>query len=121
MIMMMSAETNMAWSHLPVAIAEAYASVYMTIYCLIMGKQLLNKKNKILRLISDSSYWVYLIHVPLLFLIQFYLLDSSLPMMMQFFVSCGLTVGMGLVSYLLLIKPTPIGWMLNGRKKVVKN
>lgn len=120
MIMMMAAEPDMAWSHLPVAIAEAYASVYMTLYCLIMGKQLLNKKNKLLRLISNSSYWIYLIHVPLLFLIQFYLLDSDLPMVMQFVVSCGLTVVIGLVSYLVLVKHTPIGWLLNGRKKVVK-
>ena len=117
MILLMMAGMKMELSHLPIAIAEAYISVYMTLYCLLLGKQLLNKKNKVLRLISDSSYWVYLIHFPLLLIIQFYLLDVDMNIWIQFILSSVLTFGIGIITYVLLVRPTPIGWLLNGRKK----
>ncbi len=117
MIMSMMAGTKLELSHLPIAIAEAYISVYMTVYCLLLGKRFLNKKNKVLRLISDSSYWVYLIHFPLLLIIQFYLLDSEMNLWLKFILSSALTFAIGLISYITFVRHTPIGWILNGRKK----
>lgn len=104
-------------SHLPIALAEAYISVFMTLYCLIIGKQLLNKSNKWLKLIADSSYWIYLIHFPVLMMIQFYLLDIHISIWLKFLISCLLTFTIGLSSYVILVKHTPIGWLLNGRKR----
>ena len=117
MIMFMMSGMKMELSHLPVAIAEAYISVYMTLYCLILGRQYLNKQNKVLKLISDSSYWVYLIHFPLLLIIQFYLLDVEMNMWIEFIISSFLTFGIGIFSYIILVRHTPIGWLLNGKKK----
>ncbi len=107
------------WVHLHVAILEAYIAVYMTLYCLLIGKQLLNRQNKILKLISDSSYWVYLIHLPILLLIQFALADVDMNMWLKFLMSTFTTFFIGLVSYVLFVKWTPIGWLLNGRKKEI--
>ena len=106
-----------SWSHLGIAIMEAYISVHMTLVCLALGQTLLNRANSVMRLVADSSYWVYIIHLPVLFLIQFYLLDSEWNMWIQFLVSSFGTLAIGFVSYLVLVRWTPIGWLLNGRKR----
>ncbi len=116
MLMLLAGGFKPIVSHLPVAIAEAFISVFMTLYCLIIGQQLFNKSNKTLRLIADSSYWIYIIHFPILMTIQFYLLDINISIWFKFLISCVATMGIGLISYVLLVKHTPIGWLLNGRK-----
>ena len=105
------------WNHIYVAICEAFIAVYMTLYCLLLGRKFLNKQNKVLKLISDSAYWVYLIHLPILLMIQFTLMDVELNMWLKFLISTLLTFIVSMLSYLLLVKSTPIGWLLNGRKK----
>ena len=102
--------------HIISSIIEAYLAVYMTLVLLIVGKQVLNHENKVLRLISDSSYWVYIIHLPLLWFIQFWLLDQAWPAWAEFLLSTSVTFVLGLFSYLLLVRWTPLGWLLNGRK-----
>ncbi len=112
-----SGEYIVKLSNLPVAICEAFIAVYMTIYCLLLARQLLNKQSRVLKLIADSSYWVYLIHLPLLLVIQFALANVEMNMWLEFLLSTFATFFIGVVSYLLLVKRTPIGWLLNGRKK----
>lgn len=120
-IMAMMAGTNYDLSYfikqMPLAIAEAYIAVYMTVYCLLIGKQFLNKHNKIFKLISDSSYWVYIIHMPVLLMLQFVLLDIEMNIWFKFVISIVVTFGIGILTYFAFIRWTPIGWMLNGRKK----
>jgi len=103
-------------SHIYVAICESYIAVYMTLYCLLLGKKYLNKQNDFLKLISDSSYWVYLIHIPVLLIIQFVLTDIEMNMWLKFLISLFSTLLIAILSYLLLVRNTPIGWLLNGRK-----
>ena len=99
------------------AVLQAYISVFVSLALLIIGLSLWNKQNSSMRLIADSSYWIYIIHLPLLWLIQFYLLDKEWSMLLEFLISSLGTLFIGLVSYLALVKWTPIGWLLNGRKK----
>lgn len=103
-------------SHLPIAISEAYIAVYMSFYILIQGKKFLNQHNHAIKLIADSSYWVYLVHMPILLMIQFVLADIALNMWLEFLISSILTFVIGFLSYLLIVRWTPIGWMLNGKK-----
>jgi glucan biosynthesis protein C len=96
---------------------QAYISVFMSLALLVIGRDFLNKQNASLKLISDSSYWIYIIHLPVLWLLQFYLLDTDWPMLVEFLLSSFGTLVIGLISYLILVKWTPIGWLLNGKKK----
>jgi peptidoglycan/LPS O-acetylase OafA/YrhL len=107
---------ELSWAQFMMAVLESYIAVFMTLYCLIIGKQLLDRQNKVLRLISDSSYWVYLIHLPILLMIQFYLADVEVGMWIKFVISTIVTFIIGLLSYIFLVKQTPVGWLLNGRK-----
>ncbi|TQV86934.1 acyltransferase family protein [Aliikangiella coralliicola] len=105
-----------SWKHLLIVTIEAYVGVYLSICSLIVGRLFLDKENKIVRFVADSSYWVYIVHLPLLFFIQYLLLDVSWNIWVKFFVGSFGTLAIGLVSYILLVRWTPIGWLLNGRK-----
>ncbi len=105
------------WKKIIAATCEAYIAVWMTFACLVLGKTWLNSQNKIMRIIADSSYWIYIIHLPLLFAIQYQLMDKPWNWLTKLGVSAGVALAIGLVSYLLLVRWTPIGWMLNGRKQ----
>ena len=57
--------------HVLKAMLEAYAGFWMTLVCLIYGKQWLDRSNRVMRYIADASYWVYIVHLPVLFAIQY--------------------------------------------------
>ncbi len=101
------------------SLLEGIAAVNLTLGLLIVGKKYLNHKSRISRYIADSSYWVYLIHLPVLIYIQFMLIDKELNLWIKFFISCGATVFIGIGSYALLVRWTPIGALLNGKRKSI--
>ncbi|NTS76289.1 acyltransferase family protein [Catenovulum sp. SM1970] len=96
---------------------QAFASIYFTLYSLVFGYQLLNKQSEWSRYLADSSYWVYIIHVPLLAFIQLYLIDSNAPIAVKFLIALVSVFGLSLISYSLLIRPTWFGRMLNGKRQ----
>jgi len=112
---------SLTWEHITVALTEAYIGVFMTFYCLLMGKQFLDKQNTALKFLSDSSYWVYLIHAPILIAIQLILVDTSLNIWLQFIISSTMTLLIGITSYIAFVKYTIIGKLLNGSKKIQNN
>lgn len=100
-----------------IATLEAIAASYMTFTCLVLGKKLLSTSNKALRYISRSSYWVYIVHIPVLFYLQFYFLDIHWNPWLEFAITSIGTFAICLITYQLFVSWTFIGWMLNGRKK----
>jgi glucan biosynthesis protein C len=112
----MSVSPTIAFKQVALATLQAYISVFMSMTLLIIGRSVWHKQNTSMRLIADSSYWTYIIHLPVLWLIQFYLLDTEWPLLVEFLISSFGTLIIGLVSYLVLVKHTPIGWLLNGKK-----
>lgn len=96
---------------------EAFMSVHLTLSCLVLGKQFLDRASKPVRFIADSSYWVYIMHLPVLFFVQYLLLDTNWNPWIEFLISSFATMGIGMLTYALIIRPTPIGWMLNGRRR----
>ncbi|MFT7558807.1 MAG: glucan biosynthesis protein C [Flavobacteriales bacterium] len=102
---------------LALGIPTACISVYMSLASFIYARKFLNSSSKTLRLISDSSYWVYLVHVPLLFAVQFAMLDRDLSWPVAFIVSLTVVMAISMGSYFLLVRWTPLTWLLNGRKR----
>jgi len=94
---------------------EAYVSVWMSLACLVLGKRLLNRSNRHMRYISDASYWVYIIHLPVVFIIQFHLLRVEWGAWIEFSITSLLTLIIGFISYTLFVRSTPIGLLLNGK------
>ena len=102
--------------HTVIAILEAFISVHMTLVCLVAGKTLLDNANKAFRYIADASYWIYIIHLPVLWGIQFCMLDTDWNLWIEFLIASFGTLLIGLITYAILVRYTPIGWMLNGRR-----
>ncbi|MGJ8662429.1 MAG: acyltransferase family protein [Marinicella sp.] len=109
-----------AYGTLLMAIAESFTAWYMTLSCLIMGHKWLNQKQQVVRYIADSSYWIYLIHIPVLFMVQFVFLDIQWNLWVEFLLSTLITFAIGISSYALLVRWTPIGWLLNGKRTKTK-
>ena len=68
------------------------------------------------RYVSDSSYWLYLWHLPLIVFAQRLVLTWPLNTHLKFLLICVAVTAVLLVSYQLGVRYSPIGTMLNGRR-----
>ena len=96
------------------AVLEAHAGFWMTLWCLLAGRRWLDGRNAAMRWLADASYWVYLVHLPLLFAIQYRLLDVQLHWTAKFALSTATTLALSFASYQLLVRHTVVGRWLNG-------
>lgn len=75
-----------------------------------------SKENKVLRYISESSYWLYIIHLPLVFLFMNTMKTWEAPLLIKFFISLIVIVGISLMCYQFFVRKTWLGLLLNGRR-----
>lgn len=69
-----------------------------------------------MRYISDSSYWVYLIHLPLTAIIPAFIYKWELPVVFKFLIVLIVTTFICFVTYHFFVRNTFIGKFLNGKK-----
>lgn len=72
--------------------------------------------SSIMRYISDASYWVYLIHLPLTAIIPGLIADLIIPATLKFLLVFIITSMLCFLSYYYLVRGTFIGQFLNGRR-----
>jgi glucan biosynthesis protein C len=75
-----------------------------------------SKHSSTMRYISDSSYWVYLVHLSFAAIIPSFIVDWPLPATIKFLFVLISTGIICFVSYHYLVRGTFIGEFLNGRK-----
>lgn len=102
----------------PLAVIEAYISAWMTCACLVAGKAWLNRRHAVLRYLSEASYWIYLVHLPILFAFQYRLLDVKAPWGIKFVASVLATLALCLLGYHALVRKTRLGGLLGARAPV---
>ena len=68
------------------------------------------------RYVSDSSYWVYLIHLPFTLLVPSVVVDWSIPSGVKFLIVVVITSAISLFSYHYFVRGTFIGEFLNGKR-----
>lgn len=90
------------------ATLEAFLSVWLTVLCLVAGQRLLNRPSATLQYLAKSAYWTYLLHLPLLFALQFAMMDSVMAWPLKFALASGATLAICLLSYQLLVRHTPL-------------
>ncbi|MBC7772405.1 MAG: acyltransferase family protein, partial [Pyrinomonadaceae bacterium] len=81
----------------------------MTLGLLGLFESLLVKDRPWVRYVSDSSYWLYLVHLPLIILGQTVLLRTDLPPLAEFTLLTITTTAALLVTYHFAVRYTPIG------------
>lgn len=97
----------------------AYAVMMWSLIVLSIGicRRLINKPNALLRYLSDASYWIYLIHLPIVIWLQIAVAEIALHWLLKWLLVSGATLALSLVLYDILVRPTLIGRVLNGKRK----
>ena len=69
------------------------------------------------RYVSDSSYWLYLAHLPLVVVAQRWAIDWDANVHLKFALIVLAVTPLLLASYHLAVRHTPIGAFLNGPRR----
>ncbi len=83
-------------------------------------ERFVNTPNRVLRYLSDSSYWVYIIHMIFTMGFGVLLYNTELSALAKMGINIAATSLVGLVSYHFLVRNSFIGLFLNGKKHKVK-
>ncbi len=84
----------------------------------LMGlfRMLLPRERRGVRYLSDSSYWVYLVHLPLVIAAQTIVRTWNVEAGIKFLIITGAVTALSLLCYQAFVRYTPIGTLLNGKK-----
>jgi hypothetical protein len=108
--------------HLMAVAFQALYAWLMAFGCMGMFRSLLTRENKTIRYLSDSSYWLYLAHLPLCIAAQAMIHAWPVSVWIKWPLLSIVLTGFLLLTYRYLVRYTPIGTMLNGpRKRPSKN
>ena len=91
------------------------------IYFLVFGlwgyfMRLKLKDSKVLRYVTDSSYWVYISNMPIVVIIQIILIPCDIPVFLKFMISFFGAFTISMFFYEYFVRYTFIGKFLNGKK-----
>ncbi|WP_148239391.1 acyltransferase family protein [Ruania zhangjianzhongii] len=87
------------------------------VYALIgVCVRFLRRERPMVRYLADSSYWAYLLHLPILLLCELVIADLTWPMPVKLTLTLAVTTALLLSSYHLLVRPRALGAWLNGRR-----
>ena len=103
------------------AMSRTAAVVLQVIYAWMMTfgfiglfRKLCTRENKTIRYLSDSSYWLYVAHVPLIIGAQLAVRDWPLASGVKYFLVLLAVTGLLLLIYQFLVRYTWLGRLLNG-------
>ncbi len=102
---------------IPFILIKNFNSVFFSIFFIGLFEHKLFDHNKILRIFSDSAYWIYLIHLPIVSFITFFMFRFNFAIEFKFILSILLTSIISYLSYKYLIRSSYIGVLLNGKKQ----
>jgi peptidoglycan/LPS O-acetylase OafA/YrhL len=79
-------------------------------------RQFFSRENPRIRYLSDSSYWLYLAHLPLIMSLQIWTSNWNVHHFPKFILVCTTTFALLILIYEYGIRYSPIGTLLNGPK-----
>ena len=109
---------------------DAMTALYAALYTLAvwswsfavigMALRFLANYSAVRRYIADASYWLYLVHVPVVMALQVAVSQLSWPWWVKFPLILAVTFPILFASYQLLVRHSFIGRILNGRRESPK-
>lgn len=97
------------------AFSYAVALWGLTLASVGLGLRFLGRYSPRRRYLADASYWIYLAHLPLIMALQWMVAEWILPWPIKLLVILAAAMGLLLLSYRFLVRPTFVGAALNGR------
>ena len=104
------------WLKLAITLLESCSAVLWTLCAVLYARRWLNWDSRALAYLSRGSFWLYLVHLPLLFFVQFLLIDLPLALWIKFLLSSGATLMISLLAFHILVAPTRLASMLAGNR-----
>jgi glucans biosynthesis protein C len=85
---------------------------------LFMGSALrfFDRKSAWILYVSQSAYWVFLVHLPLVFLAGWWLLQFNLPAALKFIIVCTFTSAVAFLTFHYWVRKTWLSNFLHGRR-----
>ena len=107
------------WSWIRGGFIAAYAVMMWALVAVTLGlaKRMLDRPNAVVRYISDASYWLYLVHLPIVVWLQVVFAEWPLHWSLKLPAISLITIALSLLAYDLLVRDTWIGTTINGRRK----
>jgi peptidoglycan/LPS O-acetylase OafA/YrhL len=101
------------------ALAGAYslASWTWTFAAVGLALRFLADPSPVRRYIADSSYWIYLVHLPIVIALQAWVSRFGWPWEVKFMTVLVVGFALMFASYELLVRHTFVGAILNGRRR----
>ena len=69
-----------------------------------------------MRYLSDSAYWLYLAHLPIVIWAQVWIRNWDLPATVKYLGLTTTVIVLLLISYQLVVRYTALGTLLNGKR-----
>ncbi|MBU1345778.1 MAG: acyltransferase family protein [Alphaproteobacteria bacterium] len=104
-----SAKAVAAWVYAMAVYASTFAVMGLTL-------KFVSGHSAVRRYLADASYWIYIVHLPLVMAGQVLLLDAPWPWFAKMAAIVAGVLTIALVTYELLIRHTFMGRWLNGRR-----
>lgn len=95
----------------------AFAVWAWTIAIIGFGVRFLSGESKTVRYIADSSYWIYIIHIPVVIVLQAAFAPYAGPWFVKYPLLLAIAFAIMLASYQWFVRYSFIGAILNGKKQ----
>lgn len=101
----------------PIASLLSVVYAWLMIFGMIgVFRRFFSRESSKIRYISDSAYWLYLAHLPLMMALQICVSSWEIPSLIKLLGILAITSTLLLLAYEYLIRYSWIGTILNGRK-----
>lgn len=107
---------NIPWGKLAYSLAYAHMMWGLVLGFLGMFTRYCRRESAATRYVADASYWVYIVHLPLVVALQVWLGRVVLPWPIKYAIICLVVLLLAFLSYHYLVRATFIGVQLNGRR-----
>lgn len=98
------------------ALGQGMVKLYTAVLLIALYQRFLQQESAMARYLSDSSYWLYLMHFPLSIGLPPLLHEWAVAPTLKFAVVLTTTVALGLLTYEWLVRDTVLGTILNGKR-----
>lgn len=98
------------------ACVYAFAIYATTLAAVALSLRFASRHSAVRRYLADASYWIYIVHLPLVMAGQVLLLESPWPWFVKLAAVVAGVLAISLVTYELLVRHTFMGRWLNGRR-----
>lgn len=103
-----------AWAWPASSLLQIVYTWLMCFGCMGLFRRIASKKRPWIRYVSDASYWMYVVHLPLVVAGQMLMVNLTMNVHLKFTLLCATAIALLLASYQLGVRYTVIGAVLNG-------